>query len=162
MRLTGGVEERLLARLHFSDGCWTWTGAISPAGYGRAKIRGRVDYMHRFAVEWTIGRRLRVGEQIDHLCRDRRCARPSHLEIVTAAENTRRGATAKLTWPEVLELRRRRASGETTVALGLAFGVHSSEVSRICNGQIWVNASATRARKAAGGTGSLFGKDGGR
>lgn len=65
--------------------CWIWTGFISPTGYGRSS-RG---IAHRLAYELTHGP-IPEGLTIDHLCRNKACQNPAHLELVTAAENTRR------------------------------------------------------------------------
>ena len=125
------VERRLLRFAMFTDHCWDWTGSKSQ-GYGRMKLGGVVRYAHRLSLEVAHGRPLGEGLQVDHLCRNRSCIRPSHLEAVTPAENTRRGLVAKLTPAQVAEMRCRRAAGETVVMLGKSFGVHHSSVSRIC------------------------------
>src|SRR5690348_9305170 len=70
------------------DGCWLWRGAKSK-GYGQARIDGRVYYVHRLLFEAERGP-VPEGLELDHLCRVRWCVRPSHLEPVTPAENTRR------------------------------------------------------------------------
>lgn len=72
--------------------CWVWTGFCSPQGYGRFKFGGRLLSAHRFSYELEIGP-IRDGLTIDHLCRNRGCVRPSHLEPVTRKVNTLRGET---------------------------------------------------------------------
>lgn len=72
-----------------SDGCWTWQAYVGRDGYGRFAA-GRPVLAHRFA--WTLLRGpIPDGLQLDHLCRNRRCVRPDHLEPVTPLENVRRG-----------------------------------------------------------------------
>lgn len=68
------------------SGCWNWTGTIADTGYGRV----RKAYAHRVAYEFWIGP-IPDGLQIDHLCRNRRCFNPEHLEAVTQRENILRG-----------------------------------------------------------------------
>lgn len=71
-------------------GCWLWTGSKDTGGYGRARWPRRAVMAHRIAYELTRGR-IPDGLQIDHLCRNRACVNPSHLEPVSARENTLRG-----------------------------------------------------------------------
>ena len=70
--------------------CWLWTGGVTPAGYGRVKWDHADVTVHRLTWEWKNGP-IPDGLQLDHLCRNRRCVRPSHLEPVTCRENLRRG-----------------------------------------------------------------------
>ena len=66
-----------------TNGCWEWSGALDRDGYG-------VNRPHRFAYEEMVGP-IPKDRQIDHLCRNRRCCNPNHLELVTPRENTMRG-----------------------------------------------------------------------
>lgn len=73
--------------------CWIWLGWNNgkPSGpYGKVKIQGRTDYIHRVMWERHNGVYLRGGETIDHLCRVRLCFSPHHLENVDYAENNER------------------------------------------------------------------------
>jgi hypothetical protein len=69
--------------------CWPWTGTIDRDGYGRtSRPRGLA---HRTAYLMIKGP-IPDGLEIDHLCRNRECVNPDHLEPVTHAENMRRAA----------------------------------------------------------------------
>lgn len=75
------------------DGCWQWNGGRSVNGYGACTDYlappTRTTYAHRLA--WRILRgEIPDGLQIDHLCRNKLCVNPEHLEPVTQAENLRR------------------------------------------------------------------------
>jgi hypothetical protein len=76
------------------DGCWEY--AVGRAGTDYRQIRYRdsrgvvvLRYAHRVAYERMVGP-VPDGLQLDHLCRNRMCVNPQHLEPVTAGENTRR------------------------------------------------------------------------
>lgn len=84
------LEERLTRRRRIDEltGCWEWLGATTN-GYGRIAVDGRVGYVHR--ISWEFYREaIPVGLVIDHLCENRQCFNPDHLEVVTVAENTNR------------------------------------------------------------------------
>jgi len=74
----------------FETPCWVWQGALNRAGYGKtADPTGMVTTAHRVYWERENGP-VPSGMEIDHLCRNRACVNPSHMEPVTHAENIRR------------------------------------------------------------------------
>ena len=89
-------EQALLLKLKsMSDRrgeCWFWLGNVDEYGYGR--VGGRKRRAHRVWFELVRGP-IPAGMDLDHLCRNRRCVRPDHLEIVTRQENIRRGVAAR-------------------------------------------------------------------
>jgi hypothetical protein len=78
-----------------STGCWNWTRYLDKDGYGKASWRFyKTHRAHRVAYFSLVGD-IPSGLQIDHLCRNRRCCNPHHLELVTLADNVRRGLAGK-------------------------------------------------------------------
>jgi hypothetical protein len=71
------------------NGCWRWTACLGSAGYGQISDRGKTHHAHRFGYIHFKGD---PGEKhLDHLCRNRWCVNPDHLEPVTLMENLLRG-----------------------------------------------------------------------
>jgi hypothetical protein len=71
-------------------GCWEWTAAKIPNGYGIFWDGSRPMLAHRWAYEQFVGP-IPICLELDHLCRKRDCVNPIHLEPVTHRENGRRG-----------------------------------------------------------------------
>jgi len=77
--------------------CWEWQAARN-RGYGVFRDEsGRQVGAHRYAYGREHGLSLHAFTELDHLCRNRRCVRPSHLEPVTPRENTQRAVAARET-----------------------------------------------------------------
>ncbi len=88
----GADETKFWASVAKSNDCWPWTGHIGGDGYGVFSIGGTAFGAHRVSYVLTNGNPP-PDEVLDHLCRNRRCVNPSHLESVTVGENTMRGQT---------------------------------------------------------------------
>lgn len=79
-----------------ADGCWNWPWGLDVYGYGRVRVGGERVKSHRASYEWLVGP-IAAGLEIDHLCRNKACFNPRHLEPVTTEVNTLRnnGVSAK-------------------------------------------------------------------
>jgi hypothetical protein len=82
---------RALAKVELDDaGCWMFTGCRCKKGYGRiSAVPRRMLIAHRVVYEAFLGP-IPDGLTIDHLCHNKGCVNPGHLEPVTQAENKRR------------------------------------------------------------------------
>ena len=164
----GGEHEAMTAEEFWQNvergpGCWLWTGATSPKGYGRVWFNGKTRRAHRVAWLLTNGP-IPDGMKVLHSCDAPQCCRPDHLFIGTDRDNMedrgRKGRTAcgerqgawtrpecvprgeqhgmsKTTEVDVREMRRRKALGETYQAICLAFGLHWQTVWRIVHRKSW-------------------------
>lgn len=99
--MSNTLSSRIMARVRKDEetGCWVWLGCISGKGYEKGEGYGRIQAVlgklgqvstHRVMYEQHKGP-IPPGLQIDHLCRNRRCCNPDHLEAVTQKENIMRG-----------------------------------------------------------------------
>ena len=86
------VVERFWAKVKKVDsGCWEWQAGLQGSGYGLfCPTHKQKVPAHRFAYELLRGS-IPEGLKLDHLCRNRICVNPSHLEPVTLRENILRG-----------------------------------------------------------------------
>lgn len=120
-----------------SDGCWNWIMCRHPSGYGMyASSHGASaleQYAHR-AVWTEINGPIGAGLTIDHLCRNRGCVNPEHMELVSLAENVRRSPRTKLTENAVKEIRESHRSGSELAA---QFGVTRQAIWRVRHQLCW-------------------------
>lgn len=131
--------DRIADSFTVGDGCWQWQRALDDRGYGR--VGAAKAPAHRFMYELLVGP-IPEGMFLDHLCRNKACVNPGHLEPVTNAENQRRGDAAKLTWEDVRFIRAhysRHHRDCTLRALAARFGVTHGAVHKIVHHRAWVD-----------------------
>lgn len=94
------IPARLWDKVEKTETCWNWTGNLSRDGYGR--MFGHKDFgttlPHRITWQSANGP-VPDGLELDHICNNRRCVRPGHMEAVTHAENVRRAWARKTECP---------------------------------------------------------------
>lgn len=146
-----------VSRAEAEDGCWGWEGPTTeslrpgPARhvYGIMSVQ-RADGTHRYVRAHVFSFELHTGPvpdglQIDHLCRNTLCVRPSHLEAVTNKVNTDRGRAA--------EVNRARHLAKTHCKYGHPLAGHNlapSKTQRVCR-TCRNRRSRDRARKLRAG-----------
>ena len=92
------ISERLWERVDKNSdvsGCWLWTGSYNSHGYGQMMIGSRLDGSRKLAVTHRLAYQAIKGDipshlEIDHLCRNRKCCNPEHLEAVPHSVNVNR------------------------------------------------------------------------
>lgn len=157
--MRSGYQRRRIPPAHsapitpLATRCCEWYGPTR-TGYGVRKIPGRRSpvLVHRWVMEQVHGP-LSADTEVMHLCDNRACFRYDHLAIGNNRLNRddmmaknrspfgERSGTAKLTWPQVREIRQRSANGEQGKTIASDFGVSRATVSLIINGRIWVERS---------------------
>lgn len=81
-------EELFWAKVRKTDICWLWKGATRN-NYGAFRGNNETLYAHRVAYEYLIGP-IPEGLELDHICVNKHCCNPAHLEAVTHQENMQR------------------------------------------------------------------------
>jgi hypothetical protein len=111
--------------------CWIWQWGRNNSGYGVLCNRNA----HRVYYE-RAGGTVPEGMVLDHLCRNRLCVNPAHMEPVTVAENARRGKSAKLTMAQVVAI---HDSAAPARALASEHGVSIHTIRDIRRGRRWAD-----------------------
>jgi len=92
--LTQAEIDNFYGKIKKTNSCWHWESSIGWDGYGRFSLRKNCYLAHRFSYELNVGP-IPTGMQIDHLCRNRFCVNPAHLDPVDNDENMYRRVLAR-------------------------------------------------------------------
>lgn len=108
--------EKVFEKTTRTPSCWIYTGFKTEKGYGLLGVGSprKLVRAHRVVYEELVGP-IPEGLQLDHLCRERACVHPGHLEPVTPRQNVLRGAVPKTSvLHAALPKRRRPERGQVT------------------------------------------------
>jgi hypothetical protein len=139
--------ERMSTRTE--SGCWEWSGYRGHDGYGRVNIsrdgRRITQSAHRVSYEAFVGT-IPGGLHLDHLCRNRACVNPAHLEPVTNRENLRR---SPLTLPTINAAKTHCPQGHEYSGANLGRRRDGSRICRACHREEVSRSRARRRRERA-------------
>lgn len=121
-----------LRDMDYATPCWHWLRHTTTEGYARLTVDGVRLAGHRIYYERAKGP-IPDGFELDHLCRNRACVNPDHLQPVTHAENIRRSPRGKVTSAQLVEI---QGADGTDAAVAERFGLSRSYVNRIRHGLI--------------------------
>lgn len=156
-RIMGGItpEKRFFYYVDKGfdiNGCWEWTGHKNHGGYGRVRRGGKDLTAHRYS--WMIHHgEIPVGMLVCHSCDNPRCVNPAHLFLGSHRHNAQdrsikkrnrnqsgsKHNCAKLTEPQVLDIRNRLLCHEEGAALAKEFNVSPMTISNIKLRKNWVH-----------------------
>jgi hypothetical protein len=128
------------------DGCWIWQGTTRSNGYGVTVYKGKQTTTHRVAYEIANNTTLPKDMEVDHICNERGCINPAHLEAVSHEENMRRGAERRTVCRNGHEWN--KANTYTTQVKRKQGGLRMQRYCRLCRAK---HQADLRARRASNG-----------
>ncbi len=140
MQLQFTALQRFCSQVEFTEDCWLWRGWIEHHGYGRFRADGKRYYAHRWAYEAMVGP-IPDGLTLDHLCRNRACVKPDHLQPVSNKTNILRGDS-----PSAVNARKTHCPQGHEYTPQNTYGWHGWRLCRECHRH---HARTSSARKRA-------------
>lgn len=137
------TERQFWANVEKTDSCWLWKSrSVHWSGYGWVRFKGISQGAHRVAYKLSKGS-IPKGLCVCHTCDNRLCVNPDHLWLGTRRDNNvdmwqkgrgRNNPRVKIPGYLIPQLIKEREAGVYTTILAEKYGIHNSQVSRICRG----------------------------
>jgi hypothetical protein len=140
-RETGDILKPLVALPDSVGGCWLWLGKVNAkTGYGHKQYAGKTVLAHRWMYQLFKGW-VPKDRVVNHLCSNRRCVNPSHMEITTTAGNCRHGKGTKLKPEQAAAIKGllKVARWGERKQIAKRFGVSEGLISDIKYGRAWAD-----------------------
>lgn len=119
------------------NGCWVWQLALDADGYASYEVNQKYISGHRYYYLKHKGE-IPLGLQLDHLCCNRACVNPDHLECVSQSENIRRGKHTKITINIAKKIRQLYKTGNFYQRqIAEIYNISQSTVTAITSGRYW-------------------------
>jgi len=112
-----------------------WLRGMKPNGYGFLHRKGYSSTSAHRVIYQMYNGALAKGQTLDHLCRNRACVRPDHMEVVTQAENCRRGLRTKFSSEVISDIRDSRLKGVPYKVLMERYGISKPQIYQIAKGK---------------------------
>jgi len=146
-------EEKYV--INETSGCWIWTGAKLPSGYGQIKIPGARKQVYAHRLAWMLHRgEVPQKMRVLHKCDNPTCVNPEHLFLGSSRDNMQdmkrkgrhlygeRNVEAKLKTEQVERIKTLLAGSEfTQLELAKMYSVSPMTISRIARGERWAHVS---------------------
>jgi|WetSurMetagenome_2_1015567.scaffolds.fasta_scaffold34565_3 hypothetical protein len=144
-------EERFWNKVNIKDSeCWEWKGAIGSDGYGHFGVsKGKIVLAHRYSFVLS-GKVLKNKEVVMHICNNKKCVNPNHLESGSQSDNMKDAASknrmkygenhhmTKLNKKQINQIRMLWKKGLITQKnISKLFKTSQQTISRIVNNKIW-------------------------
>lgn len=121
----------------YKTDCHVWQLSVGVKGYGGEYDTNRRRMVAAHILAWErVNGPVPTGHELDHLCKQRDCVRVDHLQVVTHAENVRRGSKTTVTYEQIDEVKRLLARHVAQDSIARQIGIGQSTVSRIKRGDI--------------------------
>ena len=139
MEISKATKERFIEKVkEVESGCHEWQSTMHRDGYGKFWLDGKTTAAHRVSYMIANGS-IPYKKLVLLKCDNRKCVNPQHLYAGTHSQNVRdkierfKGmwGSMKITFEQVLEIRKLHQSGVTQTKIAKIFDIHQTQISRI-------------------------------